>query len=205
LARKLRHWTLAPIEYANSRVLSSVASQRETVADSVTKGGHYCIESSTWPPPVAVRRALARERHCARRSRHRAKNVLRHPEARYLPWQEMVAPEFCPCCLAASFEVNEAMVRTNAWLCVKDELLAVTCLTCPDSKILQRGQLLVHPDQQGSIDPIEREEVGRTITTLKVQLSGQRILGGAWGGGGRGGFQLDAYEVITEDVNQTRP
>src|SRR5438552_6500324 len=60
----------------------------------------------------------------------------------------------------------------------------------------KRAQLLGQPDQQGSVDPLEIEWKRKDHTALKVRLSGQEILGEQG--------QLDAYEVITEDVTKQR-
>ncbi|PYU48897.1 MAG: hypothetical protein DMG53_06100, partial [Acidobacteria bacterium] len=58
----------------------------------------------------------------------------------------------------------------------------------------KRAQLLGQPDQQGSADPIEIEWKRKDHTTLKVRLTGQEVLGEHG--------ELDAYEVITEDVTK---
>ena len=60
----------------------------------------------------------------------------------------------------------------------------------------KRGQLLGQPDQQGSVDSIEIDWKRKDHTTLKVRLSGQEILGKQG--------QLEAYEVIAEDVTNQR-
>jgi diguanylate cyclase (GGDEF)-like protein len=51
-------------------------------------------------------------------------------------------------------------------------------------------------DQHGSVDPLEIEWNRRDGTTLKVRLSGQEVRGEQG--------ELDAYEVITEDVTKQR-
>ncbi|HYT20311.1 MAG TPA: GGDEF domain-containing protein, partial [Candidatus Polarisedimenticolia bacterium] len=60
----------------------------------------------------------------------------------------------------------------------------------------KRAQLLGQPDLQGAVDPIEIEWKRKDHTTLKVRLSGQEILAEQG--------QLDAYEVIAEDVTKQR-
>jgi len=90
--------------------------------------------------------------------------------------------------------VNDAMVKILV-MRQKKNSCRKPC-ECPDSRSCKRAQLLGQPDQQGSVDPIEIEWKRKDHTTLKVQLSGQEILGEQG--------QLDAYEVITEDVTKQR-
>jgi len=74
----------------------------------------------------------------------------------------------------------------------------VGCKPCEwlDSGSWQRAQLLRQPDQQGSVDPLEIEWKRKDGTTLKIQFSGQEVMGEQG--------ELDAYEVITEDVTKQR-
>src|SRR6266850_1434818 len=169
--------------------------QRETVAEFITKGAYDCIEMEhIGHLPVAVHRAL--QEKTLREERDRAKNGLGHSEARYLALAGNLSYGFCRCGLDGKFlEVNEAMVKMLGYAS-KEELLAVDLVSALIQDPAKRGQLLGHPDQQGSVDPIEIEWKRKDHTTLKVQLSGQEILGEQG--------QLDAYEVITEDVTKQR-
>src|SRR5882762_642454 len=169
--------------------------QRETVAEFITRGAYDCIEMGRIGHlPVAVRRAL--QEKTLREERDRAKNGLRHSEARYRALAGNLSYGICRCGLDGKFlEVNEAMVKMLGYAS-EEELLAVDLVSALIQDPAKRGQLLGHPDQQGSVDPIEIEWKRKDHTTLKVQLSGQEILGEQG--------QLDAYEVITEDVTKQR-
>src|SRR5467141_313192 len=169
--------------------------QHETVAEFISKGAYDCIEMEhIGHLPVAVRRAL--QEKTLREERDRAKNGLGHSEARYLALAGNLSYGICRCGLDGKFlEVNEAMVKMLGYAS-KEELLAVDLVSALIQDPAKRGQLLGHPDQQGSVDPIEIEWKRKDHTTLKVQLSGQEILGEQG--------QLDAYEVITEDVTKQR-
>src|SRR6266403_252179 len=169
--------------------------QRETVADFITRGAYDCIEMDhIGHLPVAVHRAL--DEKALRDDRDRAKNGLRHSEARYRALAGNLSYGICRCDLDGKFlEVNEAMMKMLGYAS-KEELLAVNLVSALIQDPAKRAQLLGQPDQQGSVDPIEIEWKRKDHTTLKVQLSGQEILGEQG--------QLDAYEVITEDVTKQR-
>src|SRR5882672_8136014 len=169
--------------------------QRETVADFITKGAYDCIEMDhIGHLPVAVHRAL--DEKALRDDRDRAKNGLRHSEARYRALAGNLSYGICRCDLDGKFlEVNEAMMKMLGYAS-KEELLAVNLVSALIQDPAKRAQLLGQPDQQGSVDPIEIEWKRKDHTTLKVQLSGQEILGEQG--------QLDGYEVITEDVTKQR-
>src|SRR6267143_4841205 len=169
--------------------------QRETVADFITKGAYDCIEMRRIGHlPVAVHRAL--QEKALREERDRAENRLRHSEARYRALAGNVSYGICRCDLDGKFlEVNEAMVKMLGYAS-KEELLGVNLASGLIQDPAKRGQLLGHPDQQGSVDPLEIEWKRKDHTALKLQLSGQEILGEQG--------QLDAYEVITEDVTKQR-
>src|SRR5713226_8388194 len=169
--------------------------QRETVAEFITRGAYHCIEMGhIGHLPVAVHRAL--DEKALRDERDRAENGLRHSEARYRALAGNVIYGICRCGLDGTFlEVNEAMVKMLGYAS-KEELLAVDLVSALIQDPAKRGQLLGHPDQQGSVDPLEIEWKRKDHTALKLQLSGQEILGEQG--------QLDAYEVITEDVTKQR-
>src|SRR5712664_572686 len=150
--------------------------QRETVAEFITRGAYDCIEMGhVGHLPVAVLRAL--DEKALRDQRDRAENGLRHSEARYRALTGNLSYGICRCRLDGKFlEVNDAMVKMLGYSS-KEELLAVNVagelIQDPD----KRAQLLGQRDQQGSVDPIEIEWKRKDHTTLKVQLSGQEILG----------------------------
>jgi len=121
---------------------------------------------------------------------------LRHSEALYRALAVNLSYGICRCDLDGKFlEVNEAMVKMLGYAS-KEELLAVNLASGLIQDPGKRAQLLGQPDQQGSVDPIEIEWKRKDDTTLKVRLSGQEVLGEHG--------ELDAYEVITEDVTRQR-
>src|SRR6267378_8091822 len=169
--------------------------QRETVAEFITKGAYDCIEMEhIGHLPVAVRRAL--QEKTLREERDRAKNGLGHSEARYLALAGNLSYGICRCGLDGKFlEVNEAMVKMLGYASKEDLLaanLACDLIQDPD----KRAQLLGQSDQQGLVDPLEIEWKRKDGTTLKVRLSGQEVRGEQ--------DELDAYEVIAEDITKQR-
>src|SRR6266403_340016 len=169
--------------------------QRETVAEFITRGAYDCIEMGhIGHLPVAVHRAL--QEKTLREERDRAKNGLRHSEARYRALAGNLSYGICRCDLDGKFlEVNEAMMKMLGYAS-KEELLAVNLVSALIQDPAKRAQLLGQPDQQGSVDPIEIEWKRKDGTTLKVRLSGQEVMGEQG--------KLDGYEVITEDVTKQR-
>jgi len=169
--------------------------QRETVAEFITRGAYDCIEMGRIGHlPVAVRRAL--QEKTLREERDRAKNGLRHSEARYRALAGNLSYGICRCDRDGKFlEVNEAMVKMLGYAS-REELMAVNLASGLIQDLAKRAQLLGQPDQQGSVDPLEIEWERKDHTTLRVRLSGHEVLGKQG--------QLDAYEVITEDVTKQR-
>ncbi len=169
--------------------------QRETVADFITKGAYDCIEMDhIGHLPVAVHRAL--DEKALRDDRDRAKNGLRHSEARYRALAGNLSYGICRCDLDGKFlEVNEAMVKMLGYAS-REELLAVNLVSALIQDSDKRTRLLGQSGQQGLVDPIEIECKRKDGTTLKIQFSGQEVMGEQG--------QLDAYEVITEDVTKQR-
>ena len=169
--------------------------QRETVAEFIARGAFDCIEMDhIGHLAVAVHRALVEK--TLRDERDRAQNGLRHSEARYRALAGNLSYGICRCNLEGKFlEVNEAMVNMLGYGS-NEELLAVDLagdlIQNPD----RRAQLLGRSDQQGSLDPLEIEWKRKDGTTRKVRLSGQEVIGEHG--------ELDAYEVITEDVTKQR-
>ena len=169
--------------------------QRETVAEFITRGAYDCIEMGRIGHlPAAVRRAL--QEKTLREERDRAKNGLRHSEARYRALAGNLSYGICRCDRDGKFlEVNEAMVKMLGYAS-REELMAVNLASGLIQDPAKRAQLLGQPDQQGSVDPLEIEWERKDHTTLRVRLSGHEVLGKQG--------QLDAYEVITEDVTKQR-
>src|SRR6266550_2309043 len=168
---------------------------RETVAEFITKGAYDCIEMGRIGHlPVAVHRAL--QEKTLRDDRGRAENGLRHSEARYRALAGNLSYGICRWDRDGKFlEVNEAMVKMLGYAS-KEELLAVNLVSGLIQAADKRAQLLGQPDQQGLVDPIEIECKRKDGTTLKVRLDGHEVMGEQG--------ELDAYEVITEDVTKQR-
>jgi len=102
----------------------------------------------------------------------------------------------CRCGLDGKFlEVNEAMVKMLGYAS-KLELLAVDLVSALIQDADKRAQLLGQSGQPGLVDPIEIECKRKDGTTLKIRVSGQEVRGEQG--------ELDAYEVITEDVTKQR-
>jgi diguanylate cyclase (GGDEF)-like protein/PAS domain S-box-containing protein len=169
--------------------------QRETVAEFISRGAYDCIEMDhIGHLPVAVHRAL--EEKALRDERDRAQNGLKHSEARYRALAGNLSYGICRCNLDGRFlEVNEAMVKMLGYAS-KEELLAINLTGDLIQDPSKRVQLLGQSGQQGLVDPIEIEWKRKDGTTLKVRLSAQEVRGEQG--------ELDAYEVITEDVTKQR-
>jgi diguanylate cyclase (GGDEF)-like protein/PAS domain S-box-containing protein len=169
--------------------------QRETVAEFITRGAYDCIEMGRIGHlPVAVRRAL--QEKALREERGRAQDRLRHSEARYRVQAGNLSYGICRCDRDGKFlEVNEAMVKMLGYAS-KEELLGVNLASGLIQDPGKRAQLLGQPDLQGAVDPLEIEWKRKDGTILKVWLDGQEVMGEQG--------ELDAYEVITEDVTKQR-
>src|SRR5467141_42529 len=169
--------------------------QRETVAEFITRGAYDCIEMRRIGHlPVAVHRAL--DEKALRNERDRAQNRLRHSEARYRALAGNLSYGICRCDRDGKFlEVNEAIVKMLGYAS-KEELLGVNLASGLIQDPGKRAQLLGQPDREGSVDPIEIEWKRKDGTILKVRLDGQEVMSEQG--------ELDAYEVITEDVTKQR-
>src|ERR1700687_4836621 len=169
--------------------------QRESVAELITRGAYDCIEMDhIGHLPVSIRRAL--DEKTLRDERDRAENGLKHSEARYRALAGNLSYGICRCSLEGKFlEVNEAMVKMLGYAS-KEELLTASLASDIIQDPGKRAQLLGQPDQQGSVDPIEIEWKRKDGATLKVRLSGQEVTAEQG--------ELDAYEVIIEDVTKQR-
>ena len=169
--------------------------QRETVAEFITKGAYDCIEMDhIGHLPVAVHRAL--DEKALRDERDRAQIGLRHSEARYRALAGNLSYGICRCDRDGKFlEVNEAMVKMLGYAS-REELLGVNLASGLIQDPGKRAQLLGQPDQQGSVDPMEIAWKRKDGTILKVRLDGQEVMSEQG--------ELEAYEVITEDVTKQR-
>src|SRR5467141_4194915 len=169
--------------------------KREAAAELILKGAADCIEvDNIGHLPVAVHRALAEKALCDQRDR--AGKELRHSQARYRALAGNLSYGICRCGVDGKFlEVNEAMIRILGYES-REELLAID-LACD---IIQdpgrRARLLGQSGADASVDPIEIEWKRKDRATLKVRLSGREVLSEEG--------ELEAYEVIAEDVTRQR-
>jgi diguanylate cyclase (GGDEF)-like protein/PAS domain S-box-containing protein len=169
--------------------------KREAAAEFILKGAADCIEvDSIGHLPVAVHRAL--DEKALRDQRDRAEKDLRRSEARYRALAGNLSYGICRCGLDGRFlEVNEAMMRMLGYGS-REELLALDLardiIQDPD----KRKQLLGQTGAGALVDPIEIEWKRKDHATLKVRLSGREVLSEQG--------ELEAYEVIAEDVTQQR-
>lgn len=169
--------------------------QRETVADFITKGAYDCIEMDHLGHlPVAIRRALDEKK--LRDERDRAETDLRHSEARYRALSGNQSYGICRCSSDGGFlEVNEALVKMLGYAS-SEELLDLDLASEIIRDPTKRAQLLGESIQEATTVPLEIEWKRQDQTPLKVRLSGQAVANEQ--------SELEAYEVIVEDVTKQR-
>ncbi len=169
--------------------------KRETAAKFILKGASDCIEMDRISHlPVAVHRAL--DEKALRNQRDRAEKDLRRSEARYRALAGNLSYGICRCGLDGGFlEVNEAMIRMLGYDS-KEELLALDLARDIIQDPGRRAQLLGQTDAAALIDPVEIEWERKDHAALKVRLSGREVLSEQG--------ELEAYEVIAEDVTRQR-
>jgi diguanylate cyclase (GGDEF)-like protein/PAS domain S-box-containing protein len=169
--------------------------KRETAAEFILKGAADCVEmESIGHLPVAVHRALAAK--ALRDQRDRAEKELRHSQARYRALAGNLSYGICRCSVDGKFlEVNEAMLRMLGYES-REELLALGLMYDIIQDPGKRAQLLGQPGADALVDPIEIEWKRKNDATLKVRLSGREVLSEQG--------ELEAYEVIAEDVTRQR-
>jgi diguanylate cyclase (GGDEF)-like protein/PAS domain S-box-containing protein len=169
--------------------------ERETAAEFILKGAADCIEmGSIGHLPVAVHRALAEK--ALRDQRDRAEKELRHSQARYRALAGNLSYGICRCSVDGKFlEVNEAMLRMLGYNS-SEELLALGLMYDIIQDSGRRAQLLGQSGADGRVDPIEIEWKRKDHATVKVRLSGREVLSEQG--------ELEAYEVIAEDVTRQR-
>ena len=169
--------------------------KRETAAEFILKGAADCIEMDRISHlPVVVHRAL--DEKALRDQRDRAEKDLRRSEAHYRALAGNLNYGICRCSLHGTFlEVNEAMIRMLGYGS-REELLARDLARDILQDPGRRAQLLGQSDADALIDPVEVEWERKDHTTLKVRLSGREVLSEQG--------ELEAYEVIAEDVTRQR-
>jgi len=168
---------------------------RETAAEFILKGVADCIDvDGIGHLPVAVHRALAEK--ALRDQRDRAEKELRHSQARYRALAGNLSYGICRCSVEGKFlEVNEAMLRMLGYES-REELLALGLMDDIIQDPGRRAQLLGQSEADALIDPIEIEWKRKDHSALKVRLSGREVVSEQG--------ELEAYEVIAEDVTRQR-
>ena len=168
---------------------------RETAAEFILKGVADCIDvDGIGHLPVAVHRALAEK--ALRDQRDRAEKELRHSQARYRALAGNLSYGICRCSVEGKFlEVNEAMLRMLGYES-REELLALGLMDDIIQDPGRRAQLLGQSGADALIDPIEIEWKRKDHSALKVRLSGREVVSEQG--------ELEAYEVIAEDVTRQR-
>jgi len=169
--------------------------KRETAAKFILKGAADCLEmDSIGHLPVAVHRAL--DEKVLRDQRDRAEKDLGRSEARYRALAGNLCYGICRCNLDGRFlEVNEAMMRMLGYES-REELLALDLARDIIQDPGRRVQLFGQSAADASVDPIEIEWKRKDHATLKIRLSGREVLSEQG--------ELEAYEVIAEDVTRQR-
>ncbi len=167
---------------------------REDAASLLLRGVADCVETKTISHlPVAVRRALSER--SLRHERDRAERELRRIQAQYRALAGNLTYGICRCSSNGSFlDVNQALV-TMLGYSSREELLLVNVAANIFGDPAKRAHLLGQ-SAEGVVDPVEAEWSRKDGTTLKVRLSAQEVLSELG--------QLDAYEVIVEDVTKQR-
>jgi diguanylate cyclase (GGDEF)-like protein/PAS domain S-box-containing protein len=167
----------------------------EMAADLTLKGAADCIEmDSVGHLPVAIHRAL--DEKVLRDQRDRAEKDLRRSEARYRALVGNLNYGICRCGLDGGFlEVNDTMIKMLGYES-REELLALDLArdTIQDRDGLAR--LLGQSGVDALPDPVEIEWKRKDRATLKVRLSGREVLSEHG--------ELEAYEVIAEDITKQR-
>src|SRR5271169_2544455 len=169
--------------------------ERETAAEFILKGAADCIEvDGIGHLPVAVHRALAEK--ALRDQRDRAEKELRHSQARYRALAGNLSYGICRCSVDGQFlEVNEAVLRMLGYESI-EELLALGLMYDIIQDPGRRAQLLGQSGADALLDPIETVWKRKDHATLKVRLSGREVVSEQG--------ELEAYEVIAEDVTRQR-
>jgi diguanylate cyclase (GGDEF)-like protein/PAS domain S-box-containing protein len=169
--------------------------KRETAAEFILKGAADCIEvDNIGHLPVAVHRALKEK--SLRDQRDRAERKFRHSEERYRALAGNLNYGICRCSVDGRFlEVNEAMISMLGYRS-REELLALDIACNPIRDPDRRAKLLGRTGGDDLDEPIEIEWKRKDQTTLKVRLSGREVLSEQG--------ELEAYEVIVEDITRQR-
>jgi diguanylate cyclase (GGDEF)-like protein/PAS domain S-box-containing protein len=171
------------------------AAKREIFADLILRGASDCIDmTSISHLPVAVHRA--QDERTLRDARNRAEKELGRSEARYRALVGNPNYGICRCGLDGEFlEVNETIVSMLGYRS-REDLLARNLGSDVIRDRAKYEQLLGKSGKEGLVDSIEMDWTRKDHTTLRIHLSGQKVISK------RG--ELSAYEFIAEDVTKQR-
>jgi diguanylate cyclase (GGDEF)-like protein/PAS domain S-box-containing protein len=169
--------------------------KRETVAELILEGACDCIKmTSIGHLPVAIHRA--QDEKILRDARNRAEKELGRSEARYRALAGNPNYGICRCGLDGKFlEVNETMVSMLGYAS-REALLATNLGSDIVQDPARWKQLFEQSSKEDLVEPIEMEWKRKDDVTLRVRLSGREVLSEQG--------QLEAYEVIAEDVTKQR-
>jgi diguanylate cyclase (GGDEF)-like protein/PAS domain S-box-containing protein len=167
---------------------------REDAATLLLRGASECVETdSIGHLPVAVRRALSER--SLRHERDRAERELRRFQAQYRALAGNLSYGICRCAPDGSFlDMNDAMV-TMLGYASKEELMPVNIADGIFGDPIKRAQLL-GKFEGGEVYPVEADWMRKDGSSIKARLSAQEVVGE--------NGQMDAYEVIVEDVTKQR-
>jgi diguanylate cyclase (GGDEF)-like protein/PAS domain S-box-containing protein len=155
----------------------------ENAAELTLKGAAFCIEAEN----------IGHEKQL-RDQRNRVEKGLRHSGARYRALAGNLTYGICHCSLDGRFlEVNEAMIRMLGYE-ASEEFLALDFARDIIQDRVKRARLLGQSGSDGLAMEIECKR--KDHASLKIRLSGREVLGEQG--------ELEAYEVIAEDVTKQR-
>jgi diguanylate cyclase (GGDEF)-like protein/PAS domain S-box-containing protein len=176
-------------------ILVTDTLQRESAMEFAKNGVHDCIEMDRIARlPMAVRRV--QDERNLREERDRAEKELRHSKSYYRALVENSAYGMCRCSKDGSFlDVNQVLVTMLGYKS-RDELKSANLASDIIQNTVKRTQLLECSLQTGQIDPVETDWKRKDGTTVRVRLSGRKVLGEKG--------VLDGYGIIVEDITDQR-
>jgi diguanylate cyclase (GGDEF)-like protein/PAS domain S-box-containing protein len=170
---------------------------RENTTDLISQGAADCVASESFSElMVAVGRVL-RER-ALRQERDRAEQDLRRLQAHYQALAGNQTYGICRCDPSGAFlDVNQALVSMLGYSS-KEELFAINFTASIFADPAKLAQLLGRSvdDELGETPQLELDWLRKNGTSLKVCLSAQEVISDVG--------QLEAYEVIVEDITKQR-
>ncbi len=191
-------WVLGILTRTNKKIPIIFLVERmshEAIAGLILKGVADCVElDNIGHLPVAVHRAL--DSKSLREQRDHAEKELTHSRARYRALAGNQSYGVCHCDADGKLlEVNETMLAMLGYGSIV-ELRALDYIRDIIQNPELRSQLLGLPGANGSVIPVELEWKRKDHSPLRVKLTGKEVCNEE--------RQLEAYEVIVEDVTEQR-